>query len=198
MARTKGPAGEARGDEPRAVPASLEIVYVRPESLNPAPYNPRKATEKDVADLRENIRRFGWVEPLVVNRYPGRENVIIGGHLRQRIAIEDGIETVPIVYVSLPEERERELNVRLNRNVGRWDWDLLANFDNDFLLDVGFEEWELGLTERDLPRADERPENESYPGVTVVLKVPATTWPRFQKRLDEIRAEFPFDDVSIV
>lgn len=40
-------------------------------------------------------------------------------------------------------KKEQELNLRLNKNLGMWDYDLLANFDEDILLDVGFEQDEL-------------------------------------------------------
>lgn len=146
MAREKKTsAREARGEEPRAVPPTLEVVYVDPTSLNPAPYNPRKMTEGEARDLRESLRRFGFVDPVIANRFPGRENVVIGGHQRLRIAIEDGIERVPAVFVALPEPKERELNLRLNKNVGSWDWDLLANLDVGLLLDVGFEKDDLAF-----------------------------------------------------
>lgn len=132
--------------KPVAPPESYETVFVPAGALNPAPYNPRKATEKEVADVRESITTFGFVEPLVVNCFPGRENVVIGGHLRLRVALLMGMATVPVHYVSLDEKRERELNLRLNKNTGQWDWDILANeFEIDELRDVGFTDVEIGL-----------------------------------------------------
>lgn len=108
-------------------------------------YNPRTMTEKEVKDLKESLKRFGFVEPIVVNKAPERFNVIIGGHQRVRVAKEFlKIEEVPVVYVEIPDlEKEQELNLRLNKNVGRWDWDLLANFDNVLLKDVGFTSEEM-------------------------------------------------------
>jgi DNA modification methylase len=50
---------------------------------------------------------------------------------------------VPVVYVSLDEGQERELNLRLNKNTGEFDFDLLANFDADLLADIGWDGEEL-------------------------------------------------------
>ena len=44
-----------------------------------------------------------------------------------------------MVYVNIPDiEKEKELNLRLNKNTGEFDWGLLAKFDEAFLADVGF------------------------------------------------------------
>ena len=64
---------------------------------------------------------------------------MIGGHLRLKVATLLGFTEVPVVYLNIPEiEREKELNLRLNKNVGAWDEELLKAFDTDMLLDVGF------------------------------------------------------------
>jgi ParB-like chromosome segregation protein Spo0J len=121
----------------------MEVIQVPINKLKPAEYNPRQMTEKQAEDLRESIRRFGMVDPLIVNKAKGRKNVIIGGHQRYNIALEMGITELPCVYVNLDEEKERELNLRLNKNLGEWDWDLLPNFDVEMLLDVGFTSEEI-------------------------------------------------------
>lgn len=121
----------------------MEIVSIPIDKLKPAEYNPRQMTEKQAEDLRESIKRFGIVDPIIVNSYKGRKNRIIGGHQRYYLALEMGYDELPVVYVSLDEEKERELNLRLNRNLGEWDWDILANFDIGELAEVGFAPYEL-------------------------------------------------------
>lgn len=121
----------------------MDVIYVPLKELKPAEYNPRKMSKKQAKDLRESIKRFGLVDPLIVNKYPGRENIIIGGHQRLNIALELGYKEVPVIYVDLPEDKERELNLRLNKNLGDWDWQKLADFDIDLLVDVGFDANEL-------------------------------------------------------
>ncbi|OGI41316.1 MAG: hypothetical protein A2593_02465 [Candidatus Moranbacteria bacterium RIFOXYD1_FULL_44_9] len=57
---------------------------------------------------------------------------------------ELGLTTVPVVYINIPDiEKEKELNIRLNKNTGEFDWDLLATFDESFLSGVGFSSEEL-------------------------------------------------------
>lgn len=123
---------------------NLQIKQIPIDQLKPADYNPRKWTAKAVADLKESIKRFGLVEPIVANDAPGRENIIIGGHFRWNIAKELGYKDVPVVYITIPDiEKEMEINLRLNKNTGEFDWDLLANFGGELLLDVGFTSEEM-------------------------------------------------------
>lgn len=123
----------------------IVVQYVPAVTLKPAEYNPRKHDQAAAEKLKESIRRYGLVDPILVNSTPRRYGVILGGHFRWKIAQELGIEQVPVVFLNIPSlEREKELNLRLNRNTGEWDWDLLKSFDMDLLLDVGFDDVDLG------------------------------------------------------
>jgi DNA modification methylase len=122
----------------------LKTVYHPVESLIFAEYNPRQLTKDQYKSLRDSMERFGLVDPVIINKHPDRENIVIGGHQRLRIAKDMGIEKVPCVELSLDLNQEKELNVRLNRNVGEWDYDALANyFDVGELTEWGFTEDEL-------------------------------------------------------
>lgn len=122
----------------------MEIVKVKIEDLKPSEYNPREMSKKEAKDLRESIKRFGLVEPIVVNSAPERKNIIIGGHMRYWLAKEMKHKEMPVVYVDLPDiNKERELNLRLNKNIGHWDYGMLANFDEEILTGVGFGKGEL-------------------------------------------------------
>lgn len=126
----------------------MKIENIKIEELKEADYNPRQLTEDQHKHLSESIKKFGLVDPIIVNQHKGRENVVIGGHQRLKIAREQGFQTVPVVYLDLDLEREKELNLRLNRNLGQWDWDMLANhFEPEFLMEIGFEPGELGMYE---------------------------------------------------
>jgi DNA modification methylase len=123
--------------------SSLKIVQVKISELRPAVYNPRKISEKDFAQLVESIRQFTMIEPLVVNSNDDRYGVIIGGHQRYEAAKMLGYKTVPVVFINLSEELERQLNLRLNRNTGEFDVGLLKQFDIEMLLEVGFDDMDL-------------------------------------------------------
>ncbi len=122
----------------------LTIQNIKISELKPAPYNPRRWDKSAIEQLTKSIEKFGLVDPLVVNGAEERHNVVIGGHFRLKVAKDMGIKEVPIVYVHIPDiEREQELNLRLNKAQGAWDWDLLAEFDEILLTDVGFTSEEL-------------------------------------------------------
>jgi len=120
-------------------------------------------TEKQLDDLKQSIESFGFVEPVVINTTEERMNVVIGGHQRLRIAKMMNYKKVPCVPVKLSLNEERELNIRLNKNSGEWDWDALANnFDLSELTSWGFDEKDLGLwsgeitpDEKELPISNE-------------------------------------------
>lgn len=109
--------------------------------LNPAPYNPRELTKKQAEDLAVSLERFSLADPVVINK----NNTVIGGHQRIRLLQTKGVEVVDVRVPDreLSVDEERELNLRLNKNLGQWDFDALANFDVDVLKDVGFESQEL-------------------------------------------------------
>src|SRR3989344_3565471 len=122
----------------------LNIVYVPIRELKPSEYNPRKISKESMEQLKESIKRFRMVDPIIVNSAPTRKDVVIGGHMRLRGAKELGLKEIPVVYVNIPDiKQEKELNLRLNRNTGAWDWNLLTEFDEALLTDVGFSSEDL-------------------------------------------------------
>mgnify|MGYP003655216384 CR=1 FL=1 len=103
-------------------------------------YNPRKISVVQLQELKDGIDKFGLVQPLVVNENPERKNIIIGGHQRLKIWEENGNTDVDCSIVNLTLKKEKELNIRLNKNGGDWDDDLLAEyFDPNDLVEYGFE-----------------------------------------------------------
>lgn len=124
--------------------SNLKVVYVPVTELNPSEYNPRKWSESQTEALRESISRFGLVDPIICNSAPERKNIVIGGHFRLKVAKDLKLKEVPVVYVNIADiEREKELNVRLNKNLGEFDFELLKGFGEDFLVDVGFTSEEM-------------------------------------------------------
>lgn len=125
----------------------MNIVQVSIDELRHAEYNPRKITPQDFEQIKTSIEKFGLVQPLVVNRAPGREGVIIGGNQRFEVAKKIGMTEVAVCYVDIPElDREKELNIRLNKSQGEFDWDILSKeFTFDVLEDYGFSSKEINL-----------------------------------------------------
>jgi len=134
---------------------NINIVYIPISELKLAEYNPRKWSDSAIEQLTESFKRFGFVDPVIVNSADNRKNIVIGGHFRLKVARDLKFKEAPVVYVNIPDvEKEKELNLRLNRNTGEWDWKLLANFDESFLSDVGFSSEDMD----DIFQIDETPE----------------------------------------
>ncbi len=109
-------------------------------------YNPRRITKKQFEDLNKSFENLGTLEPAVINTFPGRENIIISGNQRIKVAKSRGMKEYPCLMVSFSPEKEKEANIRLNRNTGEWDFDLLSNeFELNDLIAWGFEPEEIGI-----------------------------------------------------
>lgn len=157
----------------------MKIVVRKIADLVPADYNPRELTPKQRQELTASLEAFGLVDPILVNKHPDRKNIIIGGHQRVKVWQTLGNETVPTVELNLNLQQERELNVRLNKNTGQWNDEMLAQFfKKDELINWGFEDEALNFMEEDIitngevddDYAPEAPtEPESKPGDLWIL-----------------------------
>lgn len=151
----------------------LNIQLVSANELIQADYNPRKWSKKAISDLKQSISRFGLIDPIICNSAESRKNIIIGGHFRLHVAKMLGIDKVPVLYLEIQDiEKEKELNLRLNKNTGEFDLDLLKAFNTDLLYDVGFSSSDLasvfeclkGVTDEYLKTKDEIKEVKSKNG----------------------------------
>ena len=125
----------------------MQVIERNISDIIPADYNPRELTKKQYAEIKESIAKFGLVDPLIVNIHPTRKNILVGGHQSLQVIIDMGLKTAPCVEVNLDEKQEKELNIRLNKNHGQWNYDNLANFfDVDNLVDWGFDSKELNFS----------------------------------------------------
>jgi DNA modification methylase len=133
-----------------------------------APYNPRKISDHDLESLRNSIRYFGPVEPVVVNT---RSQRIVGGHQRVKAAQAEGLDSFPVVFVDLDDPSEKQLNIALNRISGDWDDEKLRevlaeiNSSGADLALTGFQDDELERLLRDASDSDADPDEapESAP-----------------------------------
>lgn len=139
--------------------------------------NPRQLSKHDADEIAFSIGKFNLADPLVINQ----DNQIIGGHQRKRVMLDNGYKPDDLVDVRVPsrqltDKEAEELNVRLNRNAGEWDFDILANeFELTELLEWGFTEFELGLVvPEDYSDLDEILASlEGYEEIDIKITVPA-------------------------
>ena len=165
---------------------SHKIVNKNIEDLKYAEYNPRQLSKDQFKHLKDSLDRFGFVDPVIVNKNPDRENIIIGGHQRVKVAKKLGMLDVPCIELDLSYDKEKELNVRLNKNTGDWDYDILVNnFNIDDLVEFGFDDSELKI---DLPE-DEK-ENLMYDDLkSINIKVPEKVynmWISWKNKIKEL------------
>ena len=98
--------------------------------------NAKKHDQAQVENVANSIERFGWQQPIVINR----DGVIIIGHCRYLAAKKLGLRTVPcVVDEDLTEEEQRELRIADNKtNESPWDFELLQDETRDLNFD-GFD-----------------------------------------------------------
>lgn len=99
----------------------MNIQKIKATQLNPASYNPRKdlkSGDKEYDKLRRSIEEFGYVEPVIWNQQTGN---VVGGHQRLKVLLDLGREEVDCVVVDLDIQKEKALNIALNKIQGDWD-----------------------------------------------------------------------------
>ena len=127
-----------------------KIIKKNKKDLLPAPYNPRVDIKKDSTfyqKLYASLVNFGYVEPIIWNKKTG---FVVGGNQRLSVLMDiDEIQELDVVEVNLTLEKEKALNLALNKINGEWDYDLLAEVLSDLqkeddLIDfTGFDEKEI-------------------------------------------------------
>ena len=118
----------------------MKIKKRKIKDLIRAKYNPRKLTKVKEQDLNDSLTKFGMVDPVIINMNDKRKNIIIGGHQRVKVWESLGNKEVDCVELNITEEEEKELNIRLNKNTGDWDYNILNEyFDPQDLVEYGFE-----------------------------------------------------------
>lgn len=127
----------------------MKFVKKKIANLIPADYNPRKDLkpgDPDYEKLKHSMKEFGYVDPIIWNQQTGR---VVGGHQRLKILQDEGLKEAECVVVNLDEEKEKVLNIALNKISGDWDKDKLALLMTDLQasdLDIsltGFDEDEI-------------------------------------------------------
>ena len=118
------------------------IEKIKTELLIPADYNPRKDLkpgDPEYEKLKRSLEEFGYVEPVIWNRTTGR---VVGGHQRLKILLNMGMEEVDCVVVEMNEEKEKALNIALNKINGDWDREKLALL----ITDLNAADFDVSLT----------------------------------------------------
>ena len=128
-------------------------------------YNPRKklnSEDKEYKKIKNSISEFGYVDPVIVNK----DNTIVGGNQRCQVLKDLGFEEIDIVRVDISKDKEKMLNIALNKITGEWDFDKLTELLKEIKIDneddlflTGFEEKEFDKLLKEFDK-DESPEDD--------------------------------------
>lgn len=143
----------------------MQIKYLKTSSLKPYEKNAKKHDKKQVENVAESIKQFGFVQPVVVDK----NNNIIIGHCRLEAAKKLNLDEVPCVMVDdLTDEQVKKLRLLDNKlNESDWDIDLIAEEIADLDFD-GFDvDWELLEDEEN---QTERKEINLKENISVIVK----------------------------
>lgn len=142
----------------------MRTAIMKLKDIRPAAYNPRvtlKPGDKEYEALKNSLERFGVAEPLIVNETTGN---LVSGHQRLNVLKANGETEVEVVLVEMDEDKEKLLNIALNKIDGEWDYKKLeAMFEEieaDDIKFTGFEPEELqNLFDDGVPDWDDTGEN---------------------------------------
>jgi hypothetical protein len=158
-----------------------EIALISVRKLHPNKRNSRTHAKKQIRQIANSIRRFGWTYPILTDE----NRVILAGHGRYYAALELGLREVPVIPVSgLSDAEKQALALADNKIAANAGWDrqllaqelgelakLLPKYDLDLEI-TGFETAEIDsllgeLVDPELDPADEVPS----PKETVISKI---------------------------
>jgi DNA modification methylase len=123
--------------------------WIATEKIRPHERNPRAHSPQKIDKLARNIRRFGFINPIIHDK----DGVIIAGQARWHTARQLKLPQVPVIRVEhLSEDEVRAYRIADNRlaELAQWDENLLR-IEIDHLIEVDFE---VDLTGFDTPEID--------------------------------------------
>lgn len=114
----------------------MNVMEMRLADIVPYAKNAKKHDEKQIKNVAESIRQYGFVQPIVVDA----DGVIVIGHCRALAAKKLGMDIVPCVCVDdLTTEQVKALRLVDNKtNESEWDLEMLTDELQDVVLD-GFD-----------------------------------------------------------
>ena len=133
----------------------MQVVMKPLGEIHPYSKNAKKHDEKQIKNVAESIKQYGFVQPIVVDS----DGVIVIGHCRALAAKKLGIKDVPCVCVDdLTPEQVNALRLVDNKsNESEWDFDLLKDELPELDLSAFDFDWGLPeITEEEID--DEAPE----------------------------------------
>ena len=104
----------------------MDVKNIPIKEIVPYARNAKKHDKRQIDNVAESIRQYGFVQPVVIDR----DGVIVIGHCRVLAAKKLGMEAVPCVCVDdLTPEQVNALRIVDNKSAedgAAWDFDMLS------------------------------------------------------------------------
>jgi hypothetical protein len=113
--------------------STAKLVWVNPVNIGPNPWNPNEMDADMLAHARASITTFGFVDPVTVRKLGGNYQIIDGEH-RWRIALELGLETIPVFDLgTITDSVAQQLTIVLNETRGQANPQKLGSLLKDLM-----------------------------------------------------------------
>jgi DNA modification methylase len=154
----------------------LTVTYRRIEELKPDPANPRRHSKKQIRQIAESVKAFGFNVPILIDRHGN----IIAGHGRWLACRDLGSTEVPTLCLDhLTPAQARAFMIADNRltEIAVWDDRLLAQQLKELTLvgldfDIEVTGFEMGEIDLRIASLDDPAQTEADPA-DVVPEIPA-------------------------
>ena len=130
----------------------LLILYQKISQLKPFKRNARTHTKRQIRQIAESIRVFGFVNPILVDR----DNRIIAGHGRVEAAKLLGMDEVPTIRLEDLSEEQIQAYVIADNRLGElagWDREILA-IELQHLLTLDCADFDVEITGFEIAEID--------------------------------------------
>lgn len=124
----------------------MKVILTPIDSIKPYSKNAKKHTDKQIRQVADSIKEFGFNQAIVVDK----KNVVVVGHGRLEAAKLLGMDEVPVLTLDLTEEQAKAYRLADNKlNESDWNMELvieelkglelsmieLTGFDTDLIID---------------------------------------------------------------
>ena len=115
----------------------IEVVELPVKDLKDEFGNPRTITSKKKAELSESLDRFGDFGLILIDE----NNNLIAGHQRVAVLKEKDPDFVVLCkrLIGYTETELKAINIKDNTHAGEWDFDMLAEWNSEIMVDLGID-----------------------------------------------------------
>lgn len=108
----------------------MKLENVKIKDLVFPDYNPRKKLKPEDSEykkIKNSIINFGYVDPIIINS----DNTVVGGNQRATILNDLGRKEIECIRINIDKNKEKALNIALNKLSGDWDFEKLTKLLED-------------------------------------------------------------------